>query len=99
MVKNHLGNDVCAYAGMKGKVIDLDHENSFVLDCNTSTFIVPSRNAYKQNEKGCWVIIDGQEIFINLYIKKNLMYLQKFLIFLSYENDSRRKISIILNYI
>lgn len=57
--KNHLGNAVCAYAGLAGKVVDLDETGSFVLDCVTCTFVVPSRGA-RGKKRGCWVIIDGR---------------------------------------
>lgn len=61
--KNHLGNDVCAYAGMKGIVTDVWDDNSFCLNCQTSILVVPMRNAFKEKRKGVWVELNGTLVF------------------------------------
>jgi hypothetical protein len=60
---NHLKNDVCAYANMEGVVQEIYEDNSFVLKCETSTLVVPMRNAFKQRIKGVWIWLNGTLVF------------------------------------
>jgi hypothetical protein len=61
--RNHLGNDVCAYAGMEGVVKDINEDGSFTLDCGNSILVVPMRNAFKQPIKGVWIYINRNHVF------------------------------------
>jgi hypothetical protein len=61
--RNHLDNDVCAYAGMEGTVKDINEDGSFILDCGNSILVVPMRNAFKQPKKGIWIYLNGNHIF------------------------------------
>jgi hypothetical protein len=59
---NHLGNDVCAYAGMEGLVTDIYDDGSFVLNCDRSILVVPMNNAFNKPE-GVWIFLNGEHIF------------------------------------
>lgn len=70
---NHLGNDVCAYAGMEGVVTDIFDDGGFALDCGSSILVVPMRDAWKLPVKGVWIWLNGEHIFhkrIKTEIKK-----------------------------
>lgn len=56
--KNHLGTDVCAYAGMTGIVKEIYPDNSFWIDCGNSTLIVPMHNT-----NGVYIWVNGEHIF------------------------------------
>jgi len=60
---NHLGNDVCAYAGMEGVVTHIYDDGAFILDCGTSILVVPMNDAFKQPKEGVWVWLNGEHIF------------------------------------
>ena len=66
---NHLENDVCAYAGMKGVVTDIYDDGAFALKCETSILVVPMRDAWKNKLPGVWIWLNGEHIF-----HKNLEY-------------------------
>jgi hypothetical protein len=55
---NHLGFGVCAYAGMKGKVIEIWEDNAFALDCGGSTLVVPM--VIYGSPKNYWIWINGK---------------------------------------
>ena len=61
--RNHLGNDVCAYAGMEGLVTDVYDDGAFALRCNSARLIVPMNNAYKRRIKGVWIWLNGVHMF------------------------------------
>lgn len=61
--KNHLGNDVCAYSGMKGTVDTVSNDGGFILNCGTSMLIVSMYNAYGNLIKGVWLIVNGVEVY------------------------------------
>lgn len=71
---NHLGNDVCAYAGMKGIVTYISDDGAFCLDCGTSTLVVPMNNAYKQKIKGIWIWVNDNLIFYKPIIQTPIFH-------------------------
>ena len=60
---NHLGYDVCAYAGMEGVVSDVYDDGSFVIDCGNSTLVVPMNNSLKQPNEGVFIWLNDRLIF------------------------------------
>lgn len=54
--KNHLGNDVSAYANMEGIVENIYRDGSFVLNCGSAILVCPKIN-------GMWLIKKGKEFF------------------------------------
>jgi hypothetical protein len=61
--QNHIGNGVCAYAGMSGVVTDVYDDGAFSLNCGNCILVVPMNNAYKQPLKGVWIYLNGEHIF------------------------------------
>jgi hypothetical protein len=51
-----------AYDGMEGIVTYVFEDNGFVLDCKTSTLVVPMRN-YWGRIKGVWVYLNDKLIY------------------------------------
>jgi hypothetical protein len=55
--KNHT-----AYDNMEGIVTDVYEDNGFVIDCTTSTLVVPMRN-YWGRLKGVWIYLNDKLIY------------------------------------
>jgi hypothetical protein len=55
-------NTVSAYANMEGIVENIFDDGGFVLDCGTSTLVVPSRGYYTL-DKGVWIYLNDVLIF------------------------------------
>lgn len=57
---NHLGYGVCAYSGMKGIVSEICDDGAFVLNCGTSTLVVPM--VIYGKPKSIWIWVNGNLI-------------------------------------
>lgn len=68
---NHLGNDVCAFAGYQGKVVQIWEDGAFCIDNGSSELVVGMNKSNKRPKKGVWVYINGVHTFHKRIAQEN----------------------------